>query len=201
MTSARSTGIDLDTDTDLMRLELTGRHLDISVGVRRVVENKLARLERRLNDSAVSAQVVLSSEKGGRRADITLHARGEKFLHGTGRGVSVPVAVAEAIDKLTQQAQKVKGQWQARKREASRGGRAATEVARPPAPAAPRSRVRRPRVLRGTRQTITVMSIGEASALVEAGTTVVIFRDAETGQLAVVYRALSGELTLIHARE
>ena len=56
-------------------------------------------------------------------------------------------------------------------------------------------------MLKGIRQTITVMSIGEASALVDAGTTVVIFRDAETGQLAVVYRALSGDLTLIHTRE
>ena len=184
-----------------MRLELTGRHIDITAGVRRVVESKLARLERRLNDSAVSAQIVLSVEKGGRRVDITLHARGEKFLHGTGRGLSVPVAMTDAVDKLTQQAQKVKGQWQTQKRRATRGSGVAPETAQTETPAAPRSRPRRPRILKGTRQTITAMSIGEASALVEAGTTVVIFRDAETGQLAVVYRALSGDLTLIHARE
>ena len=184
-----------------MRLELTGRHLEITDSVRRVVETKLARLERRLSDSAVSAQVVLSSEKGGRRVDITLHARGEKFLHGTGRGVSVPVAMTDVVDKLTQQAQKVKGQWQTRKRRAPRSGGAAPEAAQTEAQPTPRSRPRRPRMLKGIRQTITVMSIGEASALVDAGTTVVIFRDAETGQLAVVYRALSGDLTLIHTRE
>ena len=185
----------------LMRLELSGRHLDITDGVRRVVEGKLAKLERRLNDSAVSAQVVLSSEMSGRRADITLHARGEKFLHATGRGATVPVAMTDAVDKLTQQAQKVTGQWQARKRSATRGGGAATEVAPAKAPAPPKIRARRPRMLKGTRQTVVMMSIVEASALVDAGTMLVIFRDAETGQLAVVYRAPSGDLTLIHARE
>ena len=185
-----------------MRLELTGRHVDITDAVRRVVESKLARLERRLNDSAVSAQVVLSIEKASRRADITLHARGEKFLHATGRGLSVPVAMTEAVDKLMQQAQKVKGQWQTQKRRAPRSSGAATQAApETGASATPRIRPRRPRVLKGTRQTITVMSISAASALVDAGTTVVIFRDAETGQLAVVYRALSGDLTLIHTRE
>ena len=39
-----------------MRLELTGRHVDITPGLRRLVEGKLAKLERLLNDSAVSAQ-------------------------------------------------------------------------------------------------------------------------------------------------
>jgi hypothetical protein len=109
--------------------------------------------------------------------------------------------MTDAVDKLTQQAQKVKGQWQTQKRRATRSGGAATEPVETEAQATPRNRPRRPRILKGTRQTITVMSIGEASALVDAGTTIVIFRDVETGQLAVVYRALSGDLTVIHTRE
>ena len=44
-----------------MRLELTGRHVDVTPVLRRLVNKKLARLERLLNDSAVSAQVVLTS--------------------------------------------------------------------------------------------------------------------------------------------
>jgi ribosome-associated translation inhibitor RaiA len=39
-----------------MRLELTGRQIDITPGVRRIVDTKLAKLERLLNDAAVSAQ-------------------------------------------------------------------------------------------------------------------------------------------------
>jgi len=67
-----------------MRLELTGRHVDITPALRRLLDTKLSKLERLLNDSAVSAQAVLTREKHRHRADITLHARGETFLHGVG---------------------------------------------------------------------------------------------------------------------
>ena len=48
-----------------MRLELTGRHVDITPALRRLLDTKLSRLERLLNDSAVSAQAVLTREKRG----------------------------------------------------------------------------------------------------------------------------------------
>src|SRR5436189_4616203 len=104
-----------------MRLELTGRHVDITPTLRRLVDTKLAKLERMLNDSAVSAQAVLTREKHRHRADITLHARGEKFLHGVGSTASWEASLADAIEKLGQQAQKVKGKWQARKRRGAKG--------------------------------------------------------------------------------
>src|SRR5687767_15711394 len=99
-----------------MRVELTGRHIDITPAHRRLVDRKLARLGRILNDSALSAQVVLSREKNSRRADVMLHARGEKFLHGVGASGDWATSMALAIDKIVQQAQKVKGKWQERKR-------------------------------------------------------------------------------------
>ena len=91
----------------------------------------------------MSAQVVVSREKNGHRADVTLHARGEKFLHGDGRGESVAVAMAAAVDKLGQQARKVKGKFEGRKRRRSQGGvdDDHVEVAAEP-PAARRSCVR-----------------------------------------------------------
>jgi len=188
-----------------MRLELTGRHLDITPGVRRVIENKLARLERMLNDSVVSAQVVLTQEKTTTRADVTLHARGEKFLHGIGRGASPGVAMGQAVEKLVQQAHKVKTRWEARKR---RGPRAPVTVPEAPAgeaPAAPstqtavrvRARPRMPRILKAERQAIRVMSVSDAAAEINGGEGAVVFRDAETSRIAVLYRAPGGDLTLI----
>ena len=91
-----------------------------------------------LNNSAVSAQVVLSREKTGSRADVTLHARGEKFLHGAGRGENFGAAMRAAVEKLANQAQTVKGKWQERKRSA-----ASVRTMPPAAPGrAPRSRKR-----------------------------------------------------------
>src|SRR5215510_2940271 len=99
-----------------MRLELTGRHVDITPGLRRLVEAKIGKLERLLNASAVSAHAVLTREKHRHRADITLHTRGEKFLHGVGDSNTWEASLAAAIDKISQQALKVKGKWQERKR-------------------------------------------------------------------------------------
>lgn len=186
-----------------MRLELTGRHVDITPAVRRVVDGKLARLERLLNDSAVSAQVVLSREKYGNRADVTLHARGEKFLHGVGKGVSLQVSMGQAIEKIVQQAQKVKGKWQERKR---RGAVKGTPIVgeqpqaiavRPAGGAAARRALRMPRILRASRQTIKAMSVADAAREIDGGSGIVVFRDAETAGIAVLYRTPAGELTLV----
>jgi putative sigma-54 modulation protein len=108
-----------------MRLELKGRHLEVTPALRRTIDTKLTRLERLLNDSAISAQIVLTLEKRRRRADITLHARGEKFLHGYGMSMaSWNNSISQAIDRIAQQAQKVKGKWDGRKRRAPAAERA-----------------------------------------------------------------------------
>src|SRR5262245_48344243 len=134
-----------------MRLELTGRHVEITPALRRLVEGKLAKLERFLNNGVVSAQAVLTHEKNRRCVDITLHARGEKFLHGNGDSGNWEMSVGDAIEKITQQVRKVKGKWQERKRRGRDvrdlpGAIAADASAAPRAPAAPR-RARMPRVI------------------------------------------------------
>jgi putative sigma-54 modulation protein len=187
-----------------MRLELTGRHVDITPPIRRLVEGKLAKLLRMLNDSAVSAQVVLTRERHRHRADITLHARGEKFLHGVGAAVTWEMSMAEAIDKLAQQAHKVKGKWQARKRHAPKGVPIMGEELEAAVPAAPPRgrpvkavRPRMPRVIRTSRQPVREMSIADAARELDAdGGGVVVFRDAQTAALSILYRR-DGELTLV----
>jgi putative sigma-54 modulation protein len=189
-----------------MRLELTGRHVDITPTLRRLVDTKLAKLERMLNDSVVSAQAVLTREKHRHRTDITLHARGEKFLHGVGDSGSWEASVSAAIEKITQQAHKVKGKWQERKRRGSGKGmeppageaRVALRVTPAPAARARRPRLRMPHILRASRQAIKPMSVADAAREVQAaGEGVVVFRDVETASISVLYRRVDGELTLV----
>ena len=184
-----------------MRLELTGRHVEVTPALRRLVDRKLVRLERMMNDSAVSAQVVLTSEKRGRRADVTLHARGEKFLHGVGDSAAWETSLSQAIDKIVQQARKVKSKWQEPKRRSVKGGPIAVEAAEAAVvrPAArPPTRVRMPRILRASKQALKAMSVVEAAREIEAnGEGVLVFRDAETEAITVLYRGANGELTLV----
>jgi putative sigma-54 modulation protein len=187
-----------------MRLELTGRHVDITPGLRRLVTTKLSKLERMLNHRAVSAQAVLSREKHSVRADITLHARGEKFLHGVGNGAAWEASICEAIDKISQQAQRVKSKYTDRKRRGVKGAPPPVEAVEgappPPAPAArgARERVRMPRILRATRRAIKPMSIADATREIDAGGDgLVIFHDTERDSISVLYRQRNGELTLV----
>jgi len=185
-----------------MRLELTGRHVDITPGLRRLVTTKLSKLERMLNHRAVSAQAVLSREKHSVRADITLHARGEKFLHGVGNGAAWEASICEAIDKIAQQAQRVKSKFTDHKRRAVKGEPALVEAAEAaPRPVArgprERERVRMPRILRATRRAIKPMSVADATREIDAGGDgIVIFHDTERDSVSVLYRR-NGELTLV----
>jgi putative sigma-54 modulation protein len=184
-----------------MRLELTGRHVDITPALRRLVDKKLVRLNRLLNDSALSAHVVLTREKRARRADITLHARGEKVLHGEGDMPTWEASMTQAIDRIAQQGQKVKGKWEEWKRRGKRvtaGGGEAGAAAPPAAPRVPPARPRMPRILRSARLPIRPMTVADAAREVDAnGEGLVIFRNLETAAIAVVFRRGNGELTLI----
>lgn len=185
-----------------MRVELTGRHVDITPVLRRLVSARLAKLERLLNDSAVSAQAVLIADKYRLRTEITLHARGEKFLHGEGSARTWESSLAQAVDKLAQQAKTVKGKWQKRKRRGLRP--AAVEVGEPlPAAATPSTeKPRMPRTFRPERQTVRLMSLGDAVRQLEASAAgLIVFRDRERASLSVLYRRANGELSLVEAVE
>ena len=188
-----------------MRLELTGRHVDITPPLRRLLETKLSKLERVLNHRAVSAQAVLTREKHRHRAEITLHAKGEKFLHGVGDAANWEASLTQAFAKLTQQAKRLKGKFQERKRRGAVKGMPIVGDLREPVVAKPaesvksaRGQVRMPRILRATRQPVKPMSVADAAREIEAGGDgVVVFRDLETAAVSVLYRRTNGELTLV----
>jgi ribosomal subunit interface protein len=184
-----------------MRLELTGRHVDITPTIRKLVDRKLAKLERLLDHRALSAQVVLSQGKRLLRADVTLHARGERFLHGVGEAAVWDAALGGATEKIEQQAQKLKGKWQARQRPGRGRTRAGdADVAAEEAPPAHRepAAVRMPRVLRTMRQVVRSLSVADAARRLDgADEGIVVFRDEETDGLSVLYRSSGGDLVLV----
>jgi ribosomal subunit interface protein len=121
-----------------MRLLLTGRQVEITPNLRRLVETRLAKLERRFGEALVSAQVVLSREKNRVVAEIVVHARQDHTLAGMGATQAWGTALTAAVKKVLQQAETVKGKWQQRKRSA-----ASVRTLPPAAPVrAPRSRKR-----------------------------------------------------------
>src|SRR4029078_6314564 len=99
-----------------MRLALTGRHVDITPGLRRLVDRKLARLDRILGNALVSAQVKLTLDKTGHCADVTVHVRGDHILRGRAAGATWTAALSGSVEKIENQATHMKGKWDARSR-------------------------------------------------------------------------------------
>src|SRR5215813_355674 len=102
-----------------MRLSLTGRHVEVTPALRQLVTRRLERVQRILNDSVVSASVVLAIEKRVHNVEITIHARGDNMITGKGTGSGWPQAFAPAVAAVMQQVSKIKEKWVARKRRAA----------------------------------------------------------------------------------
>jgi putative sigma-54 modulation protein len=175
-----------------MRLEITGRHVEVTPPLRQLIDRRLARLERVLNDAAVSAQVILTKEKYRHLAEIVIHARGDHTMRGTGEGNAWPISMRQAAEKIEQQAHRLKGKWNGRKRASAGRRTVAAPAGAPPEPAAPR------RIVRATRYAVKPMSIEDAALRVDAGPeTFLVFRNADNDAISIVYRRADGNFGLI----
>ena len=99
-----------------MKTHVTGRQVEITPDLRATITRKLAKVERILNDSAVSAQVVLTQARHTCCAEVVVHARGDHMLHGEDEGPTWRQAIGGAVDKIDQQAHTLKSKWDGRRR-------------------------------------------------------------------------------------
>ena len=186
-----------------MRLVLTGRHLDISPGLRTLVDRKLVRLERLLGNSIVSAQVVCVRQKDRLEADVTVHMRGDHILASRATGATWTSALTTVVDKIERQGAKVKGKWKERKRRvtSNRQDDASGEsVAGPVDGEAAVAPPAGPRIVRVTRTHLKPMSVENAALELSAtGDAFLVFRNAETDALNVLLRRPGGVFGLLEA--
>jgi putative sigma-54 modulation protein len=177
-----------------MTLTVTGRHIELSPLVRQQIEARCAKLERLLNDSAVSTQVIVTRERQGIVCEITLHARGDHMLVGVGRHQRLTTAVGTAIEKVKQQAQRLTDRWKRRRRTGQKLATVAVprrEKAPAPAPSA---------VVRARRYAVKSLTVDAAAD--RMGTAAfLVFRRADSGRVAVVFRRPDGKVGLIEPED
>ena len=193
-----------------MRLELTGRHVTITPLVRKAVERHLTRLSRVLNESMHSVQVVITKEKSRCRVEMTVHARGEHFMHATVTGRDMPTALTAAAEKIEHQAQKLKSKWTESKRQGISAAKSASAAPRPErargmfgnggegAARAGEAEPKPVRVIRARRYEVKPMSVDEAALEVGDGRDAfIVFRNERTDTVNVLFRRTDGHLGLI----
>jgi putative sigma-54 modulation protein len=173
-----------------MRVDITGRHIDITPGLRQLIDKSLARVERLLNDRAVSATVVLTKEKYRHKTELVVHAKGDHILSGIGEGNTWPLSMRKAAAKIEHQAQKLKSRWTEGKRQRTSSRRVSPDGQPEAAPAQ--------RVVRKTRYAVKPMSIDDAVLRLEAvPEAFVVFRNADSDAVSVLFRRKDGHLGLI----
>ena len=178
-----------------MRLDITGRHVTVTPALRQLITRRLATLERVLNDAALSALVIVTKEKYRHKVEMAIHTRGDHTLSGTAEANAWPLAIRQATLKIEQQAKKLKGKWDSRKRQAAKVVRN-----RKVTPQAGESMTVAdgPRVIRASRYAVKPMSVDDAALRIdEADDTFLVFRNADDDSVAILYRRKDGNLGLI----
>jgi putative sigma-54 modulation protein len=139
---------------------------------------------------------VLTRDRTRIHAEVTLHARRERFLHAEATGQNVELAVNAAADKVDHQAQKLKGKRDGRKRGPSAVKIAAAAAPEPPAP---RSALRpRRRIIRARQYAVKPMSVEDAAVEIDdAADGLIVFRNSATDAVTVLFRRADGNLGLI----
>ncbi len=178
-----------------MQIEITGRQVEINPALRKFAAEKLRKLERLL-DEPVQVHLVLAIEKHRHRAEILVKSR-TASLSGVAETDDLRLAVAEAVEKLERRAVRHKEKLAGRKRRgrrrpgepaASAGSTTSTGDGRPQAR----------RLLRSERYRLKPLSPEDAVLELEGtGEDLLVFRNAETARLNVVYRRSDGHYGLV----
>jgi len=176
-----------------MKFEYTGRHVEVSPAIRRHVEDHFKKLDHIFNgDSTLSTHVVIDVEKNRQIGEIIVNWR-EHTLTAKDTNADMYMALTRAMAKIEKQAVKLKKKIIDR----SQSGRPASRVAPQPdgnVEATPHP----PRIIPARRYPVKPMTAEEAAMRLSGETDqFLVFRDADTSRLGVIYKRNDGNYGLI----
>jgi putative sigma-54 modulation protein len=182
-----------------MNFEYTGRHLVVTPAIRTHVEEHFGKIEHLFpNSTTVRAHVIIEVIKNRHNAEILLHWR-DHTLTAKDTNADMYQALTRCIGKIEKQAVKLKKKIIERKQSATPLSALAPEPAPADEQAAEAERsARKPRIIAARRYTVKPMTPEEAvMTLAEDSNQFVVFRDADTSRLSVLYKRKDGNFGLI----
>ena len=91
-----------------IRINISGKNLEITQALRAYVEKKVSKLEKYLNDNQTfSAEVMLRTERGIHIAEVTMNLSGI-ILRGEGKTGDMYTSIDGAVDRIERQFNKYK---------------------------------------------------------------------------------------------
>ncbi|MFH1573053.1 MAG: ribosome-associated translation inhibitor RaiA [Acidobacteriota bacterium] len=178
-----------------MNVEITGRHVDVTPALKSYIMRRLRKFDRMLEDDA-SIHVVIGVEKQRHTAEILLKSRLLK-LTGKGQTHDMYSSILLAIDKIERQALKQKSRIIEVKRSKAREKAVEKKMGVRRGAAPPSGG---PAAITMEEAEQKPMTLEEAELeLAHSENPFVVFRDAESGEVNVLYRSRKGALSLIRA--
>ena len=175
-----------------MKFEYTGRHVEVSPGIRKHVEDHFKKLEHIFNGTTAWTHVIIDVEKNRHIAELILHWRDHTLTAKDING-DMYLALTRAIAKIEKQALKLKKKIIDRKQ----GAKRVSAVAPTPdgqLEASPRP----PRIINARRYSIKPMTAEEAALRLSTDPDqFLVFRDADTDRVGVLYKRADGNFGLI----
>jgi putative sigma-54 modulation protein len=176
-----------------MKVDITGRHIEITEPIRKFTTDRLERL-RGIADEVMEAHIILTVEKHQRHiAEANIKTKHD-FHHGQEESSDMYTSIAAVLDKTEKQILKSKDRTITRKRRA--GNHSAGVVAAPSVVEVEEVLGQTlPRIIRSSEVAAKPMSIDDAAvAIGGSDQDFLVFRNAQTGRLNVVYKRKDGNI-------
>ncbi|HLA78771.1 MAG TPA: ribosome-associated translation inhibitor RaiA [Vicinamibacteria bacterium] len=176
-----------------MQIDFTGRGVEVPDEIRGLAERKLSKLQRVLRGIS-HVHVILAADKHRQIAEVSVHSPHLSLTAAEESG-DLGGSLSTVIEKLTRQAQRHTGKLRERKR---RGGPRTTALWAGVVPSGDSRGEGLPRIIRSRRFVPKPMTVEEALLEVSASDDgFLVFRDAATERMNVLYRRKDGNLGLI----
>jgi putative sigma-54 modulation protein len=175
-----------------MDFEYTGRHVVVTPGIRKHVQDHFKKLTHIFDDSAAFTHVIITVEKNRHIGEVIVHWR-EHTMTAKVSDSDMYMALTRTLTKIEKQALKLKKKIIDRRQDAR-----PTAVVAPEPDGKVEATPRPPRIISARRYSVKPMTAEEAALrLSSEPEQFLVFRDADTDRLGVLYKRKDGNYGLI----
>jgi putative sigma-54 modulation protein len=174
-----------------MKYEYTGRHIEVTPALRSHVENYFTKLNHLFDGNNAKAHIIIEVEKGRHRSEIIVKWK-DQVLTANSTVSDMYQSLSKTIDKIGKQASKLKNKVIDKHQKAKK----ITAVAAPNNEVEPEKGS--PKILDVNNYRVKPMTAEEAAISLNVDENqFLVFRDAETERVSVIYKRKDGNYGLI----
>lgn len=182
-----------------MRIQVTGKHIDVGEAMRSHVEDRLAEVTGKYAGRATEANVIFSKDAHEFKCDASVHLSTGMTTQATARATEIYAAFDSTADKMEKQLRRYKRRLKDHHKDRSDPietiGAPSYILANPQHTEEDEPDTLQPVIIAETKTPVPTLSVGEAVMQLELwGTAFLVFRNSSHGGVNVVYTRDDGNI-------